>query len=402
MLHLIGIRKNVDIKIREKLALTFKKQVSALRELKEIFEEVVIISTCNRTEIYFSGNFNKNNERELKEIFTILEWDYWLMEYVFCSSDEYVAKHLFEVSCGFHSKILGEDQILGQIRAAYELGLEEGTINSKLLRLFQDAISCGKKFRNESRLYKIPVSSSSVAVSKALDEGAESMMIMGYGTISSLVVKYALSSQIKKLYVVVRDKDKTTDLKDSRITILDFTEIKSYINNIDAIISATTAPHTIIKKDDIEKQGKKLVIIDLALPRDVEEEVKEYDRVQLYDIDLISKLDSYNKNLRRDKMYEYKFLVDDYLTNYLEWLKLRDMSYYIKEFKENGDEVVQSRIKAFNRKSKNNEDLELAETLIKSTSDYYINRAIKVLKEERLKGREDQCLKILQEIFMTK
>lgn len=398
MLGLIGIRKNVDIKIREKLSITTSKQIKVLEELKQTYNEVVIISTCNRTEIYYETNF----EEDIVNIFKILGWDLELREYIFCLKGNSVAKHLLEVVCGFHSKILGEDQILGQIKDAYEISMKYKALDSKLLRLFEDAISCGKKFRSESRLYRIPVSSSSIAVNKAISFGAKSIMVLGYGTIGSLVVKYALGTNINRIFIVVRNKNKVKDLYDERIRILNFEEYKEIINEVDAIISCTSAPHIVIESKYISCYGKNITMIDLALPRDIDENVKKNNRVTLLDIDDISKLDIDNKKLRSDRMEEYRFLIDDYLSEYIKWLELREVTYYIKKMKEVGEKVSESRIKSFEHKCKNQDDFQLASTLIKSTSDYYINKAIKILKEEKLKGREEVCLKILSQIFMEK
>ena len=398
MLGLIGIRKNVDINIRERLAIASNKQSKALKELNKIYEEVVIISTCNRTEIYISGCLG--SEKEIRKIFEILDWDISLLEYTFYLQGISVAKHLLEVVCGFHSKILGEDQILGQVKLAYELSLEHKAIHTKLLRLFEEAISCGKKFRTKSKLYEIPVSASSIAVNEVEKFGASSVMILGYGTIGSLVVKYALGSKFNKVFIVVRNKNKVPDLKDNRVKILDFNEYKDVINEVDAVISCTSASHIVIKDDYIEKDGKEIMLIDLALPRDIDETLSKNKRVTLLDIDTISKLDGDNKKLRSEKMNEYKFLVHEYLNEYRDWLNIREVTYYIHEMKNTGNNVVESRVKSFEHKCKDKRDVDLATTLIRSTSDYYINRAIKLLKEEKLKGREEECLNILKQIFM--
>lgn len=398
MLGLIGIRKNVDINIRERLAIALSKQSKAVKELNKLYEEVVIISTCNRTEIYISGCLE--SEEDIRKIFEVLDWDISLLEYTFYLEGISVAKHLLEVVCGFHSKILGEDQILGQIKLAYELSLENKAIHTKLLRLFEEAISCGKKFRTESKLYEIPVSASSIAVKEVEEFGASSIMVLGYGTIGSLVVKYALGSKFNKVFIVVRNKGKVPDLKDDRVEILDFNEYKDVINEVDAVISCTVAPHVVIKNDYINNNGKEIMLIDLALPRDIDEALSQNERVTLLDIDTISKLDVDNKKLRNEKMNEYKFLVDEYLNEYKNWLNIREVTYYIHEMKNTGNSVIESRVKSFEHKCKDKRDIELATTLIKSTSDYYVNRAIKLLKEEKLKGRENECLNILKQIFM--
>ena len=121
-------------------------------------------------------------------------------------------------------------------------------------------------------------------------------MVLGYGTIGSLVVKYALGSKFEKIFIVVRNKDKVPDLKDDRVNILDFNEYREVINEVDAVISCTAAPHIVIKDDYINKDGRNIMLIDLALPRDIDETLSKNKRVTLLDIDTISKLDGKIKN----------------------------------------------------------------------------------------------------------
>ena len=397
MLGLIGIKKGVDVSIREKLVISPRTKDLISNSLRNITDEFVILSTCNRTEIYFKG---QGIDKEL--IFEVLNWDKSLLEYVFYIEGESAVKHLFELACGFHSRILGEDQILGQIRDAYLEGVEKGYIFSELMRLFEEAISCGKRFRSDTKLYEIPVSSSSIAVNKVIESKAEKLMVMGYGTIGKLVIKYALGTELKEVNIVVRDKSKVEKITDQRVNILTYNEARERLNEMDGLISCTAASHLVVEKYHINKEGKNILLIDLAMPRDIDPQLDGYERVQLLDIDKISKLDDENKHLRVERMQKNKYIIDKYIKEYMNWLNLRCVTNYIKEFKESGDFIVSHRVKSFENKCKNKEDAKLAETLIKSTSDYYINRAIKVLKNEKAKGREEQCLRILMEIFTKK
>ena len=397
MLGLIGIKKGVDVSIREKLVISPRTKDLISNSLRNITDEFVILSTCNRTEIYFKG---QGIDKEL--IFEVLNWDKSLLEYVFYIDDESAVKHLFELSCGFHSRILGEDQILGQIRDAYLEGVEKGYIFSELMRLFEEAISCGKRFRSDTKLYEIPVSSSSIAVNKVIESKAEKLMVMGYGTIGKLVIKYALGTELKEINIVVRDKSKVEKITDQRVNILTYNEARERLNEMDGLISCTAASHLVVEKYHINKEGKNILLIDLAMPRDIDPQLQNYERVQLLDIDKISKLDDENKHLRVERMQKNKYIIDKYIKEYMNWLNLRCVTNYIKEFKDSGDFIVSHRVKSFENKCKNKEDAKLAEILIKSTADYYINRAIKVLKNEKAKGREEQCLRILMEIFTKK
>lgn len=397
MLGLIGIKKGVDVSIREKLVISPRTKDLISNSLRNITDEFVILSTCNRTEIYFKG---QGIDKEL--IFEVLNWDKSLLEYVFYIDDESAVKHLFELACGFHSRILGEDQILGQIRDAYLEGVEKGYIFSELMRLFEEAISCGKRFRSDTKLYEIPVSSSSIAVNKVIESKAEKLMVMGYGTIGKLVIKYALGTELKEINIVVRDKSKVEKITDQRVNILTYNEARERLNEMDGLISCTAASHLVVEKYHINKEGKNILLIDLAMPRDIDPQLQNYERVQLLDIDKISKLDDENKHLRVERMQKNKYIIDKYIKEYMNWLNLRCVTNYIKEFKDSGDFIVSHRVKSFENKCKNKEDAKLAEILIKSAADYYINRAIKVLKNEKAKGREEQCLRILMEIFTKK
>ncbi|MDV4149464.1 glutamyl-tRNA reductase [Clostridium sp. AL.422] len=400
MIQLLGIKKNTGVEIREKLTLAPKKRKEYTRKLLDYFDEVVILSTCNRTEIYYNGSLL--GEESIYKIFEILDWDIALKENCFYLEEADTVRHLMEVVCGFHSKILGEDQILGQIKDAYSLSMEVESIDYELQRLFQEAITCGKKFRTEGKLYEIPVSSASISVNEAIKNNARKLMVIGYGEVGSLVVKYALSNDIEVLNLVVRNIDKVIGIDDKRVKVMTYEDARKIVNDMDCVISCTSAPHLVIEKKHINEIGKEIIIFDLAMPRDIDERIKEYTRVKLYDIDEISSIDDENKNLRKERMLEFKNIIKEYIDNYFEWKNLREVSTIIKDIKNNSSRVIKERQKTLQNKCRDEKDKEIAEMLIKSTSDYYVNRAIEVLKEEQLKGKGKECVKILEKIFLKK
>ena len=400
MIGLIGIKKNTPIEVREKLTIHPNKIGQYTSELLKLVKEVVILSTCNRTEIYF--NDFSQNEEILKEIFDIFSWNYEYREYVFVTMGSGAPKHLFEVCCGFHSKIVGEDQILGQVRNAYEYALEYKSVSQELHRLFQEALTCGKKFKNESKLYEIPVSSASIVANESINRGCRRFMVMGYGDVGKLVMKYILSHEAETVYLVVRNQKIKEEIEDERVKVINFNEKNKYIDEVDCIIGCTSAPHTVLNKDDINKRGHRLLIYDLAVPRDVEKQVAELDRTEVHNIDDISSINDENKRLRIEKMKENKYILDKYFNEFDEWVKLRGVSHKIQNIKSLGNEVCEKRMTTFKNKCRDENDIDIANMLIKSTSDFYINRAIKVIKEETLKGREKECIEIIEKIFKMK
>ncbi|GFP74939.1 glutamyl-tRNA reductase [Clostridium fungisolvens] len=398
MNQLIGFKRNVSLDIREKFAIRQSKTEQYLCELTKRFSEVVIINTCNRIEIYFNAdNCSKAN---IDFIFDIFNWDKDLKEYIFHDKDDKVTEHLMEVACGFHSKILGEDQILGQVKDSFLYSKDRGAASNELGRLFQTAITCGKQFRTEAKLYEIPVSSSSIAVHEAIDRGHKTYMVIGYGEIGSLAVKYLLGQDVGKIFLVVRTPENVKDIFDPRVEVINFNRKNEVLNEVECIISCTSAPHPVVRYEEIPKKVD-LFILDLAVPRDVDKEIRDLDNVELLDIDDISRIDDKNKALRRARMIDFKYIIKEYFTEYSNWLKMRELSPVISAMKEAGKEVVSDRYASYRNRANARNSGELAEVLIKSTSDHYINKAINVLKEAKLKGCEDQCMEIISRIFLS-
>lgn len=395
MIAVLGIRKHIPLHIREKFSIKQTLREKATKELKESLEEVVILSTCNRTEIYFNHSLSK--KEALEKIFKALNWEEELREYIFYIEGDEAAIHLFKVICGFHSKILGEDQILGQVKDAYMYALEAKSINLELQRLFQEGITCGKKFRNEAKLYEIPVSSASIAVNKAIESNCEKFMVLGHGDVGQLVVKHLLSHNVKEIIIAVRNVS-SLSYEEENIKVISFNDREKYINSVDCIISCTSAPHTVITEKEINIEGNDIIIFDLALPRDVSEEVKNINRVTVYNIDEISKVDDINKELRVQRMKEFYYLIDEYIEVYNNWRRLREVTPYIINLKKHGDLIYKKRYETF--KNKESKEDKLVKMLMKSTSDAYVNKAIEVLKEETIKGRGNECMRILEKIFI--
>jgi glutamyl-tRNA reductase len=401
---LVGLKNNIGIEKREKFSISSNKLQEALRNLNTIFSEVVILSTCNRTEIYFTTDLQE--EVAVKNIFEMLNWDKKLMDHSFIVTDKQAVEHIMKVSSGFHSKILGEDHILGQIKSAYDDAVSMGTVKTELQKLFQNAISCGKEFRTKCQLYKIPVSAASIAVKDSIERQTRSYMMIGYGEIGKLAVKYALDSKFtEQIYIVVRDVEKIKKdnyIKDNKkIKLITFEEKTNYYKKVQSIISCTSAPHTVVRNSEFRDLSIEmpLVIYDLAVPRDVEEEISEIPFIEIFNIDNLNTIDEENKNKRKEIMYENISIVDENIEKYINWKSIREITPNIEKIKTFGNEVFEKRYKVFKNKQHSKAPEDLAKVLIKSASDVYVNRAIEVLKEEKLKGREEECLKLLERIF---
>ena len=397
MIQLIGIQHNVEVEIREKLSITPRKCERVTKHLLDLCEEVVVLSTCNRTEVYL--NADAHDEQFIQEVFEYLGWDYTYRRYTFYLSEQEAINHLFEVVCGFDSMLLGEDQILGQIKNAYELSLDLQAVSGKMLRLFQNVITCGKDFRCQTNLCNIPVSLASMVVREARKKNKKRFMLLGFGDIGQLVAKYILCDDFDALYIAVRNVD-VVDIQHEKVEAVSFHDKTEYFDQVDCMISCTSAPHLVIKKEDVpDLIGHELLIFDMAVPRDVSEEVRHIEQIQLYDTDQIGHLQDEHYQKRKEVMYENKSIIDEYIREFEEWCKLKEITPHIQQIKNSGQTVYEQRYRTFQNKKDAKDNEILAEMLLKSATNVFVNKAIKVLKEEHLEGRGEECLRILAKIF---
>lgn len=251
--------------------------------------ECVILKTCNRAEIYIvSENGSSVLFRFAKEMgvsSNIVD---------FYNHDESVV-HLLRLACGLESMIVGEDQILGQIKEAYNLAVKRQTIGKVLVTAFSKAIQVGKRARTETKINKGSVSIGSAAVELAEDclgglEG-KTILVVGVGEIGVLVARALADKDLEGIYISNRTFDKAKTIAfELGGKAIPFDDIDNYLEKADVVISATGAPHFVIHKDTVERvmkkrQNRPLFMVDIANPRDIEENVGEIPHVTLCNID---------------------------------------------------------------------------------------------------------------------
>ncbi len=299
-IQVLGINhKTAPIGIREKLAFPSERLPDALLALKKYdsIEESLILSTCNRVEIYaavrdipaglksiqsFICNFHKIHHDDIKE-------------YIYLFSDTEAARHLFRVASSLDSMILGETQIFGQVKDAYLKAKECKTISGNLSGLFEEAIKAGKSVRAETGIGKgaVSISSAAIELAKKIFESLEGkkVLIIGAGKIGELVVKNLYSRGIETVLVANRTFQRAQELARSfKGEVVKFEGILDALRGTEVLISSTSAPHFIIDKEKLklimrQRNYRPLFIIDLGLPRNIDPGAGEIENVYLYNID---------------------------------------------------------------------------------------------------------------------
>lgn len=294
--------KTAPVEIRERLAFAEKSIPEHLGNIREIgsVDEAVVLSTCNRVEVYGAA------ERPGEALDRLVEY---LVAHFEVSPDEVefyrheaedAAHHLFEVASGLDSMVLGETEIFGQIKKAYATAQGSGATARRMNKLFQQSFSVGKLVRSNTRIQQGSTSVGAAAVDLAEkifgNLGGCRVMILGAGEMSRVTAQSLQSRGAKSIIVSNRSYDKAEELAaelDGKA--IHFDAWMHHLDQVDIVVSSTAAPHTVVHRDMVEKavagrRGHSLFLIDIAVPRDIEDEVNELDNVYLYNIDQLQKI----------------------------------------------------------------------------------------------------------------
>lgn len=280
-------------------------------------KECIILKTCNRVEIYMATESLEKAKNEFNEITRGFVHS-GLAENIKFLENINSLHHLMKVSSGLDSMIVGEDQILGQIKQAYEFAKNEKTIGKTLSTAFRKAINVGKKVREHTRINKgnVSVGSSSVELAEKLlgSLNGKTVLVIGAGEMATLVVKALAVKNLKTILVVSRTYEHAINLANElKGEAFGWDKLEECLKRADVIISAASAPHIIISKNNLKDINRKLFIIDIANPRNVSEDVKELSNIELHNIDGLKSIADENLQKRRDEVEKVEKIINEEL-----------------------------------------------------------------------------------------
>ena len=327
-LQILGLNHNTaPVEIREQVAFAGDEVVRALERLTSIdgVDEAVLLSTCNRTEFYVIGKDAGreqlkqwlHDDRRLSENFA---------ESLFTLDDEDAIRHIFRVACGLDSMVLGEPQILGQLKDAFRHAQQAGTLGGNLGRLFQHTFAVAKKIRTDTEIGASPVSVASAAVNLAQQFFAgfkkHTALLVGAGVTIELVAKHLVSHEIGRLFVANRSVERAQDLaKQFGGFALPLSEIEGTLPEADILITSTAATEPVIATEQVAsalkaRKRKPIFACDIAVPRDIEVSAGELGDFYLYTIDDLDKVILEGQGNREAAAIEAHRLLDDEIRRY--------------------------------------------------------------------------------------
>jgi len=324
---LVGIsHRQAPIEIRERVSFTLSKRISAMKALIDKgIDEVVILSTCNRSEVIAATS---QPEACIKIIIAYLNQYAGadLSPYFIIKEGEAALTHIYEVASGLDSIVIGEDQILGQVKEALERAQEVGSGKKFLSKVIREAITFSKFVRSTYAFSENPLSIGSLGVKflkeKAVSLKEKKVLIIGTGKMGCLVLKYLLEEQVDQIYIANRTHSKMSRILEEYENVSGVTYEERYeaLPDMDILITGTSSPHIVIKEESMRKMNKPLIILDLAVPRDVDPKVGESDLIHLFTVDHLQSIVDENLQYRYNTATKIQEEIIGEVRKVSEWL----------------------------------------------------------------------------------
>ncbi len=333
----LGINhKTAPVEVREQLAFAPEQLPEALRELQGCtgIREAVILSTCNRTELYCS--------LESVDSRPVLAWleGYHVLQlqdmqpYLYHHFDQPAVRHVLRVAAGLDSMVLGEPQILGQVKAAYQLAIATGTVGTLLNRLFQHAFAVAKRIRTDTQIGVSPVSVAFAAVSLARqifgDLAEHTALLIGAGETIELVARHLRENGTGRMIVANRTLERAHELAAPfGGYAIGLEEIPLHLAEADIVIASTASPEFVLTQSQVKSALKKrkhrpVFMVDIAVPRDIDPAVGELEDVYLYTVDDLQEIIQENLNSRTAAATQAEEMIDTQVAHFMAWLRIHD------------------------------------------------------------------------------
>lgn len=351
---IVGVNhKTAPVSIREKVSFSPDSLPLALHAAHQVVPENLILSTCNRTEIYAAAHPQQSVE-------ALVEWlASWhkmpatqLQPYLYIYQQDEAVRHALRVACGLDSLVLGEPQILGQLKTALQAASDQATTGNQLNRLMQHAFSTAKKVRTQTSIGANPVSVAFAAVSLAKQIFSklekQTALLIGAGETIELVGKHLATNHIGKIIVANRSIDKAQKLAaEYGGKGIGLPDLADHLPQADIIISSTASPVPILGKGAVERalkirKHRPMFMVDIAVPRDIEQEVANLDDVYLYTVDDLHSVIEENLQSRRAAAEQAEGMVLEEVTNFMAWLRAQDHMNTIRAYRARTDTIRQA------------------------------------------------------------
>lgn len=404
----IGVNhKETPIDIREKVSFTESKKIEAINYLLDNgIKEVIILSTCNRSEIYIAANNLERKIELVKEFYKEFFSFEHIRQYLFVKENNDAVHHIYNVAVGMDSLVLGEDQILGQVKDALLFSIELGASGKILNKLLREAVTAAKSIKSKFKISENPLSISYIGM-KFLKEKAgrltgKKALIIGAGKMGILALKYLIDEEVDEIYITNRTHNKLNNVINNfpQAVPVEYSERYKLLSKVDILITATSSPHTVIDFTKMPALNHVLHIIDLALPRDVDRKVGNLDKVNLYDIDDLKKISDENKRKRIELSEIAADIIENNIEEFEQWLNGIKLDPVIKSLNNKCKKIEKDTLEYINRKLELNcREKKIIEKMMNSALKRVIREPILNLKDIKNEEKMEEYIDMINQLF---
>ena len=413
---LIGLsHKTAPVEIREKLCVPQGNVQEVLGRLAVLpgFREGLILSTCNRLEVLAVEEWGEEGNARVQDLLAKMGGmgQEELRPYLYNHKGEGAVRHLFRVASSLDSMVLGEPQILGQVKEAYSQAVKNKLSGPILNKLFHRSFSVAKRVRTETKIASQAVSVSFAAVELArkilgnLDD--KRALLVGAGEMSELAARHLISQGVREILVTNRPFSRAAELaQEYKGKAVPFEDFPRQLKEVDIILSSTGSTHYIIRKEQLTeviraRKNRPMFFIDIAVPRDVDPKINEIDNVYVYDIDDLQGIVESNKGERKKEGEKAEAIVDQGVQAFNRWLRSLDVVPTILALRNRLEEIRQREVnKALSLlKNTSEEEQRILDDLTQSILNKVLHHPISLLKNQERGGHGKLYVEMTRKIF---
>jgi len=418
MIKIVNIGMNHEtapVELRELMAVgehTIDEVMGTIRTIKDI-KESIVLSTCNRVEILFTTDNEKGATESVIDFlcrYSQISREK-LLPILYIYNDQEAIRHIFRVGASLDSLIIGEPQILGQVKEAYRIAVNHKSSSVIVNKLMHRTFSLAKKIRTETEISgsAVSISFAAVELGKKIfgDLEGKKVLLIGAGEMAELAATYLVHNRVDKIKVANRTFRRAVEIADQfHGETISFEEIGDQLLHIDIVITSTASPEPIIFSDQVKKamkgrRNRPLFFIDIAVPRNVEPRVNEIENAFVYTIDDLKGIIEFNLTKRKDEAVKAERMVDEEVIKFGEWLKTLDVVPTIVALKEKCKKIRQIELKKTLSSLGNltPEQRKSVENLALSITKKVLNDPIVFLKSKENRSSRNLYLDIARRLF---
>lgn len=396
--------KNAQLAIRDKTSFTDVRTAEFFQKASSVgVEQVMVLSTCNRSEAYFFYE-GRTQQEQMQEIYTGMFPDVSLGQYLITLSGEEAMAYLFRVAAGLESLVLGENQILGQVKDALGYSVAMGCSGKELNKAVRDAVTCAKKIQTRLKISEKPLSVSYIGIQRLNEISGitgKTVLVIGSGKTASLALKYLFEYGAGRVIACSRNEIHARLLLKEfpAVQLISYEDRYKAMDTCALVVSATSSPHLVVRRERFSPK-KPLVFLDLATPRDIDMAFAKEPLITLINLDVLQKIANANENERKELVKEGEKLIKKEMQETMDWFHSSRMDATIASLQQRCSAIVEDSYEYLNRKMElSGREQKLLRKVLNASLQRLLREPIRELKQLDTKAEQEEFKKLVGQLF---